>query len=97
MAAPFPGTEKKKPALRLVFSLCFGRSDEKKFCLLQVLRYRGFVKQKSMNCYKSIKSIKSLCLRSYLHQIPPNTVAPMPPSLSPTCTPPHTEGTLGKI
>ena len=46
----------KIPAFRLVFSLCFGRSDEKKFCLLQLLRYRGFVKQKSINCYKSFKS-----------------------------------------
>lgn len=34
----------------------FGRLDEKKFCLLQVLRYRRVVKETSVNCYKSLKS-----------------------------------------
>ena len=36
--------------------LVFGRLDEKKFCLLQVLRYRRIVKQYSAVCYKRLKS-----------------------------------------
>jgi len=36
--------------------LVFGRLDEKKFCLLQVLRYRRVVKQYSAVCYKRLKS-----------------------------------------
>ena len=40
----------------LPFSLFFGRLAEKKFCLLQVLRYRRVVNQTSSNCYKSLKS-----------------------------------------
>ena len=39
------------------FSLFFGRLDEKKFCLLQFLRYRRVVNQTSTNCYKTIKSL----------------------------------------
>jgi hypothetical protein len=56
MSRSFFAQNRKRPAFRLAFPLCFGRSDEKKFCLLQVLRYKGFVKQKSVNCYKSFKS-----------------------------------------
>ena len=37
-------------------SVLFGRLDEKKFCLLQVLLYKRVVNQTSKNCYKSLKS-----------------------------------------
>ena len=46
------------------FPIFFGRLDEKKFCLLQELRYGSFVKETSESCYKSIKSpnIMSSCV-----------------------------------
>ena len=51
----FPPNRLKGKPSGLPFSLFFGRLDEKKFCLLQVLRYRRVVNQTSTNCYKSFK------------------------------------------
>ena len=60
---PMPGMEKDRSYDRS-FPIFFGRLDEKKFCLLQGLRYGSFVKETSRSCYKSIKSsnIMSSCV-----------------------------------
>ena len=69
------------PAFRLALFLIFGRLDEKKFCLLQVLRYRRVVKQTSGNCYKSFKS------RQQVFSVPDAIRRKRPPALPGTPLP----------
>ena len=80
--------ERNGPAFRLALFLFFGRLDEKKFCLLQVLRYRRVVKQTSANCYKSLKSIICVpiffvCRPAARRRSPPAPAGTPPPGSRP--------------